>query len=205
MNSDKQSLLDGGMPTTLRLFIALPIPEAVKSEIECVQNELRQVLPEKSVRWTKRGQFHLTLRFLGNVEASRVLELTSVLRDACSSFPALGLRAERIGCFPGLRYPRVVWVWVHDDVQQLGLLQRMTESAVGKFAENGAEKKFTGHVTIGRINGIKRPQTEALAKLAHSMTERRFGEWTATEVKLMRSELSQSGAVHSVLSTFPLA
>ncbi len=191
--------------TKLRLFIALPIPESVKDEIERVQSELRKILLPKSVRLTRRDQFHLTLKFLGAVESNRVTELTEALRGACSGFPALKLRAERIGCFPSLRYPRVVWVWVHDDAGQLGVLQGRVEAACGRFAEEKSDKKFTGHVTLARIDGVKRPQAESLAKLAHSMTERRFGKWTATEVNLMRSELFQSGAVHTVLEAFPLA
>jgi len=191
--------------TAVRAFIALPIPEAVKAEIARVQDELRRVLPEKTVRWTKRDQFHLTLRFLGNVDANRLPALTDALRGACSGFPVLKLRAERIGCFPDLRFPRVVWVWVHDDAEHLLALQRGIETAVAEFAERKEEKKFTGHVTIGRINEFKRPQAEALAKLAHSLTEHRFGEWTANDVRLMRSELSESGAVHSVLDEFALA
>lgn len=205
MNPENQSASGGGASTTLRLFIALPLPDAVKAEIERIQNELRRVLPKTSVRWAKSDQFHLTLRFLGNVEAPRVAELAEALRRACSGFPALQLRAERIGCFPDLRYPRVAWVWVHDEAEQLGVLQGKIESAVGRFAESKSEKKFTGHVTIARINGIKRPQAEALAKLAHALTDRYFGEWTAGEVKLMRSELLQSGAVHSVLAALPLS
>ena len=205
MDSTNRSPLEGSSPSTFRLFVALPIPETVKEEIERVQGELRDMLMEKSLRWTKRDQFHLTLKFLGNVEASRVTDVTDALRGACSGFAALKLRAERIGCFPSLRYPRVVWVWVHDDAEQLSILQRKIESAVGEFAVSRAEKNFTGHVTIGRIDGIKRPQAEVLARLAHSMTERRFGEWIANEVKLMRSELSQSGVLHSVLAAFPLS
>src|SRR5688572_14114046 len=95
-------------PTTIRAFIALPIPEAVKAEIGRVQDELRRALPEHCVRWTKREQLHLTLRFLGNVETTCVLELTNAVGAACQGFPALNLRAERIGCFPDLRFPRVV-------------------------------------------------------------------------------------------------
>lgn len=189
----------------MRAFVTLPIPEFVKEEIEHVQSELRRVLPEKSVRWTKREQFHLTLRFLGNVESGRLPELSGALRVACSGFPGLKLRAERIGCFPDLRFPRVVWVWVYDEAGQLLVLQRRVESAVGNFAESREDKNFTGHVTIGRVNGIKRPQAEVLANHTQALTGRRFGEWMATEVKLMRSELSPSGAVHSVLDVFPLA
>lgn len=194
----------GNESTELRLFIALPIPDPVKDEIERVQDELRAVLPPKSVRWTKREQFHLTLRFLGQVSSQRVPALTGAVRVACSEFAALKLRAERIGCFPSLRFPRVVWVWVHDDAEQLVRLQRNIELAVGDFAEREDDKAFTGHVTIARINSVKRAQAEGLAKLAHALVERRFGEWTADEVRLMRSELLQSGSVHTVLGRFAL-
>jgi len=192
-------------PDKVRCFIALPIPETVKDQIEQVQTELRQVLPGKLVRWTKRDQFHLTLRFLGNVEADRLTELTDRLRKVTASFPVLKLRAERIGCFPHPRFPRVVWVWVHDDEEQLPVLQGTIESEVEKFAESKADKEFTGHVTLARINGIKRPEAEALSKQMHAMTERCFGEWTANELKLMRSELLRTGAIHTVLAAFPLS
>jgi len=191
-------------PDKVRAFIALPIPEAVKDQIERVQIELRRVLPAKTVRLTKRDQFHLTLRFLGNVQADRLTELTDTLLTVTSAFPVLNLRAERVGCFPHSRFPRVLWIWVHDDAEQLPVLQRTIESAVEKFAESKADKMFTGHVTLARINGIKQPEAEALSKQMNAMTDRCFGDWTAKEVKLMRSELLQSGALHTVLAAFPL-
>ena len=50
-----------------RLFIALPLPAEVKDAIEATQRELRDALLQGRVNWTKREQFHLTLKFLGNV------------------------------------------------------------------------------------------------------------------------------------------
>jgi 2'-5' RNA ligase len=193
-----------GSPNKLRAFIALPIPEAVKDQIERVQTEMRDLLPRQSVRWTKRDQFHLTLRFLGDVEAGRVRELTDALHNVCSSFRPLQLHAERIGCFPDLRFPRIVWVWVHAEAGQLAVLQARIEAAVGEVAERKPEKKFTGHVTIARLNAVRRLQAEALAGQVQAMSGRCFGEWTASEVKLMQSELFKSGAVHTVLAAFPL-
>lgn len=187
-----------------RAFIALPIPEAVKDQIERVQLELRRIIPERCVRWAKRDQFHLTLRFLGNVQADRLRELTDSLRAVASGFPVLKLRAERLGCFPHPRAPRILWVRVHDEAEQLPVLQQHVESAAGKFAESQADKKFIGHVTIARINGIQGPEAGALAKQMHAMTDRCFGEWAANELKLMRSELFQAGAIHKVLAAFSL-
>ncbi|MCX6926779.1 MAG: RNA 2',3'-cyclic phosphodiesterase [Verrucomicrobia bacterium] len=189
----------------LRLFVALTIPEAVKSKIEATQAELRRALPERSVRWARREQFHLTLRFLGDVEAARVEALGEAIRTACRGFGSLHLRAERVGFFPDLRYPRVLWVGVQDQEEQLPRLQQAVEVATEGFTTEEKEKRFTGHVTLARIKGIKRQEAEALGGAAASMADRLFGQWTAYQLELMRSELLPQGARHSTIASIALA
>lgn len=188
-----------------RLFIAVTIPEEVKAKIAEAQSELRRALPERSVRWTKREQFHLTLRFLGNVDAPRVEALEEALRAACRGFSALRLSARGIGFFPDLRFPRVAWVRVSDQANQLARLQQAVEVSTREFTPEEPGEAFTGHVTLARIKRIRRPEAEALGKTAAGMAERRFGEWTAYKVELMRSELSPKGALHTSLAAIPLA
>jgi len=188
-----------------RLFIAVAIPGEVKAKMEAAQAELLRVLPEPSVRWTRREQFHLTLRFLGDVEAARVEALGGALRAACRGFGALHLRAERVGFFPDLRRPRVVWVGVQDQAGQLPRLQAAVELATREYTTEEKEERFTGHVTLARIKGIKRPEAEALGQAAAGMAERLFGHWTAYQVELMRSELLPQGARHSTLASIALA
>jgi 2'-5' RNA ligase len=190
---------------SLRLFIAIPLPDRVKAEVERAQAEFRGALPENCVRWTGRGQFHLTLRFLGNVDARHADEISRCLRETCVGFAPLQLRAERIGFFPDMRYPRVIWAWVHDEAEQLPKLQLAIESAMASFTREPSEEKFTGHVTVGRAKGIKRPQAEILSKLALGMANRLFGEWTADAVELIRSELSSDGSRYTTLAMAPLA
>ena len=189
----------------IRLFIAVALPEGVKSKIEAAQAELRRVLPERSVRWARREQFHLTMRFLGDVEAARVEALGEAIRAACRGFGALHLRAERVGFFPDLRYPRVVWVGVQDQAEQLPRLQQAVEVATEGFTTEEKEKRFTGHVTLARIKGLKRPDAEALGKAATGMADRLFGQWTAYQLELMRSRLLPQGAQHSTLASIALA
>jgi 2'-5' RNA ligase len=187
-----------------RLFIAVAIPGEVKAKMEAAQAELLRVLPEPSVRWTRREQFHLTLRFLGDVEAARVEALGGALRAACRGFGALHLRAERVGFFPDLRRPRVVWVGVQDQAGQLPRLQAAVELATREYTTEEKEERFTGHVTLARIKGIKRPEAQALGQAAAGMAERLFGQWTAYQVELMRSQLLPQGARHSTLASIAL-
>jgi len=189
----------------LRLFVAISLPENVKDEIEKAQKELRTALPGEFVRWTKREQFHLTLKFLGNVAESRVAELIDAVRVACLGFAALQLRAERIGFFPDMRFPRVAWAWVHDGKDVLPRLQQAIEANVKNFSLEKSEQKFTGHVTLGRIQSIHRRQAEILAKQALNMADRFFGEWMADKVELIRSELLPGGSRYTTLAAIPLS
>ena len=102
-----------------RLFIAISVPAIVKSEIQKVQNELVGMLPDHAVRWTRPEHFHLTLRFLGNAPTERTGQLAECLRTAVSNFFPLELKAEEVGFFPGRGFPRVLWVSVRDECQQL--------------------------------------------------------------------------------------
>jgi RNA 2',3'-cyclic 3'-phosphodiesterase len=188
-----------------RLFVAVAVPDDVKVNLEAAQANLRQVLPDRNVRWARREQFHLTLRFLGDVEAARVEALAEAIRTACAGFGALHLRAERIGCFPERGYPRVVWVGVRDEAEQLPRLQQVVEAASAGFISEPKEERFTGHLTLARIKGIKRPEAEALSKAAAGMADRVFGQWPAYQIELMRSELLPQGARHRSLAAISLA
>ena len=190
---------------TYRLFIALPVPERVKAEIERAQGELRRAVPAGCVRWTRREQFHLTLKFLGNVEASRVEALAESLRQACKDFPALPLRARRIGFFPGPRQPRVIWVGMEELRGHLPLLQGAVESLSEPFTQEKSAKGFAGHVTLGRVKFIKRPHAETLAQRALGMADQVFGEWTAEEVELIRSQLSSNGSAYTTIAAARLS
>ncbi len=181
-------------PDQLRLFIAIRMPDAVKSEIGKAQAELRKAAPEARIRWTTRDQFHLTLRFLGDVAAQRVEPLTQAIKRACQGFSVLRLRAERVGFFPDARFPRVVWAGVHDLQERLPALQSAVQEATREFTAEEPIGNFTGHVTLGRIKGIRQPEADSLAKAAASLSAKSFGEWPTTKVELIRSALFPSGA-----------
>ena len=195
------------VPTTessFRLFVAALAPEEVRKEIGKAQEELRGALPDGCIRWTKSEQLHLTLKFLGNVAVKHVESLTGSIRSACGQFAPLRLRARQVGFFPDRGFPRVLWVGVEDEEGRLPLLQRAIETAWHDLtAEEGAEK-FTGHITLGRVKLIRRAEAEILSRAKARMAGRVFGEWTAEQVDLMRSELASAGARHESLAAIRL-
>ena len=187
-------------PKAIRAFIALRLPDALLAKLAEVQREIRSLLPPNSTAWTKPDNLHLTLRFLGNVATTSVPELETRLRGALMGFGELELICERLGCFPDLRYPRVIWAWVHDANERLPQLHRCIDEAAREFAEKPAEARFVGHVTLARPKQIKRSDAERLARFVEAAVDRSFGVWLANEILLVQSELSAAGSKHHELA-----
>lgn len=194
---------EGAGAETCRVFVAIPLPEHVKDRIGRAQEQLRAALPAKAVRWSRREQFHLTLKFLGRVEARRVDQLIASVRGACAGFGVLQLRAGQIGFFPDARRPRVIWTRVRDEEDRLPLLQRAVEAASAGFTSEAPESAFTGHVTLGRCRMI-RGQGEKVRLLAEAMTDEVFGEWTADRVEIIGSDMQPAGSRYTTLASVPL-
>jgi RNA 2',3'-cyclic 3'-phosphodiesterase len=188
-----------------RLFVAIPVPDAVREEMLRVQRELQPLAPRRVIRWTRPDQFHLTLRFLGDVSSDRVTDLQDSLRAACSAAAPLHLRAQGVGFFPNARSPRVLWIGVNDAESRLGDLQRGVEAAVQRFTAEPGGERFAGHLTLGRFKQFGRLDIKALTAHAETLKTRMFGEWTTPGIELIRSELSPIGAHYTTLATFLLA
>jgi len=189
---------------TIRAFVAIQLPAPVQEALRQVQSELKTILPPRSAAWTRAENMHLTLRFLGGVEPANLSELCRRLRDSIAGFGALELRCERLGCFPDLRFPRVVWAWVHDEGERLAQLQQAVAKATGSFAETSAGEEFVGHITLAGPKRIKRSDAERLAGFVNEAVSREFGRWTCHGVELIRSELSPGGSRYTTLDVFPL-
>ena len=181
--------------------MAIAIPETIRKKLRRLQRELQPLLPPRGVRWVRPEQFHLTLKFLGNVPDGGVAALSEAVRAVCSAARPFQLRAEGIGFFPGESSPRVFWVEIKNRDASLPAFQHQLEAALRPFSEKN-EKKFTAHVTLARFEKMPRIVVEKFA--ARAKTEGNFGEWEAQEVELIESKLQTTGALHAILHTFKM-
>jgi len=197
-------MADDSSTEKLRLFIAIPIPEPVREEMLRVQRELQPLARPGAVRWTRPDQIHLTLRFLGDVPAARVNALKESINAACRGVRPMQLRAEGIGFFPNDHSPRVMWGGINEAEGLLIDLQRRIETAVRPFAAETNAEIFVGHATLGRFKSFRRSDTGKLLARVPAIKGRTFGEWTAREIEIIRSQLSPDGPLYTLLAAFPL-
>ena len=187
-----------------RLFVAIPLPETVRDEVLRVQRELQPLVPPSAARWTRPDQFHLTLRFLGNVPVEAVESLQQSVEAVCRNASPLALSARGVGFFPSQHSPRVVWVGINSQENRLIDLQKGIETAVAPFSPEPGEKSFAGHVTLGRLKNPRPADVRVLVARAQSYKAKAFGDWTAENVEIIRSELSSIGTHYTLLGTFLL-
>ncbi len=192
-------------PESLRCFVALPVPAVIQKKIAAFQQSLDPQVPQDSIRWTTAEQIHVTLRFLGKVDSIELPKLTDSLQSAVQGHKQLQLTAKELGCFPSRKNPRVIWIGLTGDVEPLSRFQASIEEQIGEWAQKEEQRKFQPHLTIGRVRETAGRHSRRIGQVLEDTKAPEFGSWTATEVLLMRSQLSPKGATHSVLERFRLA
>ena len=136
----------------MRLFIALPLPGDVEQRLEEIIAELRR--QSGRVKWVESKNIHLTMRFLGNTEESQVGDLSRLVGSVAGQYPPVTTVLDRLGGFPNLSRPRVLWVGFRDNVEFLEKMARQIELGVRALRFPKEKKGFKPHLTIGRVKDV---------------------------------------------------
>lgn len=113
----------------IRSFIAIELPEEVKTGLKQVQDRLKSADPS-CAKWVDPVGIHLTLKFLGNVDVDKIDAITQAIQDASITVAPFDLKIDRLGCFPNLRRVQIVWVGLNGDVDKLQVFVNNIESHV---------------------------------------------------------------------------
>jgi 2'-5' RNA ligase len=200
----------------LRAFIAIQLSDEVKRQIGSVQAELKREVSGSGRRgkavkigkvgWTQPEGIHLTLKFLGDIQETQVEALREILHRAAASARPFTLEASGLGAFPNPRAPRVIWLGLHgsnDDMAELQRLQAAVEDGVAGLGFPKEARAFTPHLTLARVRD--RVEAGALEPVLTAQQNRVVGEFAASSVKLIKSELRPSGAVYTTLVEVPFS
>jgi RNA 2',3'-cyclic 3'-phosphodiesterase len=179
----------------IRTFIAIEIPDEVKAKMREVQDTLRK--SGADVGWARPEGVHLTLKFLGNVEAGLIEQLCDAVAGAVSGTGPFELSVGGIGVFPNERAPRVVWLGLGGGLDTLAALYEKIEAACEVLGFKREARPFRPHLTLGRVKSPK--GRERLMRSIAELEKVEVGGFTAVAVSVMKSELKPSGAVYTEL------
>ena len=184
----------------IRSFLAIELPRTILKKIEGVQKDLKA--SNADVRWVHPEKIHLTLKFFGAVEESKIEAIArSIDEPVRTTFPFL-LKARGVGAFPNLKNPRVIWMGLVDDEEILSSFQKRLETEMEKAGVEPEERPFRPHLTLGRVNS-SRGKNELAARI-DPRREEEFGSFQVEKVVLFRSDLRPTGPIYTPLKELKL-
>lgn len=175
-----------------RLFTALEIPADIAFSLSL----LRGGLP--GARWIDPENYHITLRFIGNVDEPVADDIADTLHHI--SRPSFELALDGLGAF-GNRKPRSLWAGVKP-APVLAELQAELERSLQRIGLEPEHRHFTPHITLARVRGASEPDVAAYLTLRGDF---RTAPFPVGRFVLLSSKASRGGGPYVMEEAYPLA
>ena len=185
--------------SVIRAFIAIELSEEIQRALEQVSDQLKAQLGRVPVRWLPVKNIHLTLKFLGDVSLVNLEVLEGFLKTEAARCAPFDISISKLGAFPSVRRPRVIWVGVEEQAE-LRQLQRSLDDATARLGYTPEERGFSPHLTLGRISrNASTAEVGRIGQVVEASKVGHLGTMQARSVNLYRSDLQPTGAVYTRL------
>jgi len=176
----------------IRTFIAVELDPGFTEKIR----ELQDRFSGFDLKFVDPELVHITLKFLGNVDESRISLLSAALDSiTCEPFEA---KVGGLGVFPKPSNPKVLWLGatgnftaLHNDVENL----------LEPFKFEKDDREFTAHATLARVKFLKKDQKNAFINTLKELKDVEIGNMRVNKVLLKKSTLTPKGPIYETLHT----
>ncbi len=184
----------------MRLFVAIDLDEAARAAIGDEQKRLmRRAGHDKSIRWVRPEQMHVTLVFIGHVDESRGAAIVAVMSDPIDAAP-FAMVFGRLGVFPPHGAPTVLWLAVGEGERQAVDVQRRVAERLERVGVTRERRPFHPHLTLARW----RASRPADRRIVDEDTGSVVAAVKVPSVTLYESRVSSAGSTYTVLARAPL-
>lgn len=132
----------------MRSFIAIDFNPELKEKLADLQDKLKKHTIKG--RWKHIDNFHLTLKFLGNVRSEDKKSIDGKLLEVCSLYKAFRLKFSEIGNFLGNGKIKVLWLGLEGDIARLMDLQKDIVTQMAVLGYKPEKRNYIPHITIGQ-------------------------------------------------------
>jgi 2'-5' RNA ligase len=188
--------LGGESEVKIRAFFAVDLDTRTRRAAARTMSDLQSCPDGDAVRWVREETFHVTLRFLGDIDPGGVERLADCVRQQTAALRPFRLELGGARPFPSKRRPVAIVL----DVGPLERLEELAEAVERGVTAAGFDpepRPFRAHLTLGRVRGKRFPVVTG------SVTA--TGESCAVdEAVLFKSELHHTGAHYTPIERAPL-
>lgn len=174
----------------IRLFIAIDIPDSIKKRVEGMGGSIPRAYP------VLKEQLHLTLKFIGDIESSKLRDIEEGLEEVV--FHPFKLSLKGVGTFPPRGTPRVLWIGIEPQ-EEIHLLRNKIEKTLFTHGIPKEKRKYAPHLTLARL---KNSPVKRLQQFLAGNSLLQSPEFPVDRFSLYSSQLTPNRAIHTVLRTF---
>ena len=187
----------------IRSFLAFELAPEIKQIVSRVLTEA--VKATRDVRWVRAAGIHLTAVFLGHIREADLAPIEDAAQRVCLNYRPFDVSLQGMGCFPGERNPKVIWLGLRGDTERMSRFRDALQRELEPLGIKQEKRPFRPHLTLGRMRkgrGGGRREVSALLGAHQDLTS---PNWPLAELILFKSDLRPSGAVYTKLKTWPLS
>ena len=148
------------------------------------------------IKAVERENIHITLKFLGDINASLLEETKGIVTNL--RFSPFRINLSETGAFPNLRRPRIIWAGISERENKLSNIFRELEDGLDGLGFNRESRRFSPHITIARVRSGKNRRILIETLLQNNDLD--FGNLIVDKIKLKRSVLTSKGPIYSTLA-----
>ena len=188
--------MDTAKSECIRCFVAIEIPEPIQGLLAPVQTHLQSHI-HKGTSWTKFRNFHLTLKFLGDIRPEAINDVSEALQRVTDTHPPFSIAFGGIGAFPNLARPRVIWMGIKQGASTVSRLAKSVNFEL-KHLGFSTDNRFHPHLTLARLRTAT--NLEPFKHILRKHDTIVGGSMRVNEIVLMQSQLHPNGAIYTPLS-----
>ena len=185
---------------TLRLFIAIELPEMIRKPLsDSLKDSI--VIKKKKARLTSKENLHITLKFLGDVQQDKRGDLQAAIANSVGGIGPFELKIHSGGVFPAIKKPRILWAGF-DISKELSVLVNNLENEFEKIGYSKDLKPFQPHITLARIpDYVSTMIPVEKDEIIQNLEKIDLPPFTVDKISLMKSILLPGKPEYQVIST----
>jgi len=183
----------------MRIFIGIKLDDTVLDSLEKFLEPFKKIA--SPVKWTKRENLHITLKFIGDVPDETYSKIESRLANTDFNTGPVTLKFQGCGKFGKGRDMNIFWVGMEKDDTLEEMFNRL-EYALEKTGIPKESRKFKPHITVARNK--KSFNFNAFFQLIDDNRDRLISEFAITRFQVYKSDLTPEGPIYTVLKEIPL-
>ena len=184
--------------STVRAFLAIDLDDDLKPKINKVIKEFKGI--DANIKYVDLANLHLTLKFFGDIDTEGLPLLEEKISDVVANYDSFDIKIKDCGAFPNNDHIKVIWVGIEDD----STIKKLHDDLDKEFKKLGfsLDKKFSSHLTIGRMKSAK-GKNQVKSKI-ESFEGTEIGSMNVSNIVLKKSTLTPSGPIYEDLIKFDL-